>query len=86
VKFYLRSEIITVRERNNMKTTITFDLPEDQGDMLQAVHARDAWMALWALDSHLRGRVKHEGCEVSEQIRARLHEELGGISLDDMVE
>lgn len=42
-----------------MKTTLEFNCPEDNAEMLRAVHASDAWYLLFELDRELRNIVKH---------------------------
>jgi len=41
------------------KATITFNLPEEQQDFNDAVHASDYKCILWDLDQHLRSEVKY---------------------------
>ena len=42
-----------------MKVTIQFDGHEERGDILQAIHASDAFAALWDIDQRARGILKH---------------------------
>ena len=45
------------------KATITFNLPEEQQEFNDAVHASDYKAVLWSLDQKLRSEIKY-----SEQI------------------
>ena len=42
-----------------MKATIEFILPDEQYEHRQAVHCREAWIALQELDEEMRRIVKH---------------------------
>jgi len=42
-----------------MKATLTFALPEDQGDFDAALLGRNAITALWEIENHCRAIVKH---------------------------
>ena len=42
-----------------MKATLTFTLPEDQGEFEAAMLGREALLALWEIENHCRAIVKH---------------------------
>jgi hypothetical protein len=42
-----------------MKATIEFQLPEDRHEHLRAIHAGEAWSALYDIDSMLRSLLKY---------------------------
>ena len=42
-----------------MKATIEYILPDEQYEHRQAVHCREAWIALQELDEEMRRIVKH---------------------------
>ena len=42
------------------QATITYNLPEEQEDFNNAVHASDYKMVLWDLDQKLRAKVKYD--------------------------
>lgn len=51
-----------------MKATLHFTLPDDQGDFDAALRGRDALLALWEIDQHCRGIIKHG--QPSAEVRA----------------
>ena len=51
-----------------MKATLTYTLPEDQGDFDAALLGRNAISALWEIDQHLRGLLKHG--DPSDEVRS----------------
>ena len=61
-----------------MKGTLTFDLPEDQGDFAIASHAMDWALVVWDLDQRLRSIAKHgekgHDSEEADNIREILHD------------
>ena len=56
-----------------MKATLTFTIPDEQGDFDAAINGRKALLALWEIDQRLRSLLKHG--EPSDEMR-RLAEEL----------
>jgi len=67
-----------------MKTTLEFNLPEEQTEMLHAVHASDAWCALSEIDQNLRSLVKYgtyDGYEVTttEQLASEIRKRIGDV-------
>ena len=60
-----------------MKHTIEFDDVDDRHDLLEAVHARDAWRFIWEFEQHLRGLWKYgESDKVSiEELWQRWHDD-----------
>ena len=60
-----------------MKATLTFTLPDDQGDFDAALLGRSAITALWEIENHCRAIVKHgdpreDMRELCETIRAMI--------------
>ena len=42
-----------------MKATIEFQLPDESNEHLRAIHAGEAWSALYDIDNILRNLLKH---------------------------
>jgi len=42
-----------------MKATLEFQLPEDQNEHIRAIHAGEAWSALYEIDGMLRNLLKY---------------------------
>jgi hypothetical protein len=42
-----------------MKATLEFNLPDERGEHLRAVHAGAAWCALYEIDNRLRNLLKY---------------------------
>ena len=64
-----------------MKATLTFTLPDEQGDFDAALAGRKALSALWEIDQRLRSLLKHgqptaEERRLAEEIRAMIPAEL----------
>lgn len=64
-----------------MKATLTFALPDEQGDFDAARLGRQALLVLWEIDQHCRSLVKHgeqpmEIRELAEEIRKMIPGEL----------
>ncbi len=61
-----------------MKATLEFSLPEEADEHKRAVHAADAWCALYDLDQELRNLVKHGTgrTETAEQLANRIRTEI----------
>jgi len=64
-----------------MKATLTFCLPDDQGEYDAARLGRKALLALWEIDQHCRSLLKHgepttEQRELAEEIRRMIDGEL----------
>jgi hypothetical protein len=64
-----------------MKATLSFNLPDDQGDFDRARLGPLAISALWEIDQHLRSLVKHgepspEVRDLAETIRNMIPAEL----------
>jgi hypothetical protein len=64
-----------------MKATIEFQLPEEHDEHVRAVHAHNAWVALYDIDQHLRSVLKHghdykSVQELAEHIRREINEAL----------
>lgn len=61
------------------KAILEFNLPEDVYEHCQAVHAHDAWQALYEIDSRLRQLLKHgsptkEMAALAEEVRREIAE------------
>ena len=61
-----------------MKATIEFQLPEEHDEHVRAVHAHNAWVALYDIDQELRRILKY-GSEITrdqlaEEIRSQINE------------
>ena len=52
-----------------MKAKLIYNLPDDQSDYLQAVHATDMAMALWDMNEYLRSQERYEGKDDIYKIR-----------------
>lgn len=48
-----------IKQEENMKAQLTFDLPEDHTDFEDAVNGQKWSLAMWELDQHLRSQTKH---------------------------
>jgi hypothetical protein len=64
-----------------MQAILKFTLPDEQPDFDAARLGRDALVALWEIDQHCRGILKHgdpidETRELAEAIRAMISDEL----------
>jgi len=64
-----------------MKATLSFNLPDDQGDFDAARLGRAALAALWQIDQHCRSLLKHgeptdEERGLAEEVRAMIPAEL----------
>jgi len=64
-----------------MKATLSFNLPDDQGDFDAARLGRSALAALWQIDQHCRSLLQHgeptdEERGLAEAIRAMIPAEL----------
>jgi hypothetical protein len=64
-----------------MKATLSFNLPDDQGDFDAARLGRAALAALWQIDQHCRSLIQHgeptpEERGLAEAIRAMIPAEL----------
>jgi hypothetical protein len=64
-----------------MKATLTFRLPDDQGDYDAARLGRAALSTLWEIDQHCRSLLKHgspseETASLAEAIRGMIDGEL----------
>ena len=60
-----------------MKATLTFLLPDDQGELDAALLGREALMALWEIENHCRAILKHgdpreDMRELCETLRAMI--------------
>lgn len=61
---------------------MTFQLPEEMGDHLRALHGSEAFSTLWEIDGRLRNLVKHgeiediSARELAEEIRRTIGETL----------
>lgn len=65
----------------SMKATLTFTLPDEQGEYDAARLGRQALLVLWEIDQHCRSLVKHgeptkEVRELAEQIRGMIPGEM----------
>ena len=63
------------------RATLTYKLPEEQGDFGAAVAGRAALLALWEIDQTCRSLLKHgeptkEQAELAERIREMIPGEL----------
>ena len=57
------------------KATLKFDLPDEQSDFDAALHGRESLSALWDIDQHCRGLLKHgsltaEEARLAKEVRA----------------
>ena len=64
-----------------MKATLTYTLPDEQGDFDAALAGRKAISALWDIDQRLRSLLKHgtpteQEAALAEQIREMIPNEL----------
>jgi hypothetical protein len=64
-----------------MIVTLKFRLPEEQGDFDAARLGRKALLALWEIDQHCRGLLKHgepteQEARLAEEIRSMIDAEL----------
>jgi hypothetical protein len=64
-----------------MKATLTFRLPDDQGDYDAARLGRAALSTLWEIDQHCRGLLKHgdpseDAAALAEAIRGMITDEM----------
>jgi len=64
-----------------MKATLTFTLPEEQGEFDAARLGRAALSTLWEIDQHCRAAVKHgdpseDAAALAEAIRGMISEEI----------
>ena len=66
-----------------MKATLSFNLPDDQGEFDAARLGREALLALWEIDQRCRSLLKHG--EPSDGER-RLAEEIRGMIPGEMLE
>ena len=66
-----------------MRAALHFILPEDQGELDAALLGRKALTALWDIDQHCRGILKHG--EPSEEL-ARLCKELRAMIPPELLE
>ncbi len=66
-----------------MRAQLTFMLPDDAGEFDAALHGRQALSALWDIDQHCRGILKHG--EPSEEL-ARLCKELRAMIPPELLE
>jgi len=69
-----------------MKAKLIFDLDEENNAFHMAVKGSDAFMALWAFDSWLRGRVKYGQAQAevmeAEKVREELWDVMAQYSID----
>jgi hypothetical protein len=75
------------------KAILEFNLPEENGEFINAVNGVKYLLALWKMDNHLRSELKHNGesytkgeYKVLEDLREKLYEVMGenGVSLDEL--
>ena len=64
-----------------MRATLTFRLPDEQGDFDAALAGRKALLALWEIDQRLRSLLKHgepgdEARRLAEELREMIPSEL----------
>jgi hypothetical protein len=64
-----------------MRATLTFTLPDEQGDFDAARLGRDALLALWEIDQHCRSLLKHgdpseDAAALAQAIRAMITDEM----------
>ena len=71
-----------------MEAILKFNLPEDNTDYRQAVHASDMCSFLWDFQNYLRNQWKHDGTDNIEVIYEKWHEMLNdnAIDLDQLIE
>ena len=55
-----------------MKTTLTFDLPEEREEFENYYRGPMAFLVLWHLDNWLRDRIKYDGREELQPARDEL--------------
>ena len=63
-----------------MRATLTFALPDEQGDFDAAINGRKAFLCLWEIDQKLRSLLKHgepsgETGQLAEEIRQLIRDE-----------
>ncbi len=66
-----------------MKATLTFNLPDEQGDFNAAIRGREALTVLWEIEQRCRSLLKH-GEPTAEQ--AKLAEEIRELIPFDLLE
>jgi len=75
------------------KAILEFNLPEENGEFINAVNGVKYLLALWKMDNHLRSELKHNGesytkgeYKVLEDLREKLYKVMGenGVSLDEL--
>jgi len=75
------------------KAILEFNLPEENGEFINAVNGVKYLLALWKMDNHLRSELKHNGesytkgeYKVLEDLREKLYEVMreNGVSLDEL--
>jgi hypothetical protein len=64
-----------------MKATLSYDLPDDQGEFDAAINGRKALSILWEIDQRCRSLLKHgeptpEQAALAEEIREMIPNEL----------
>lgn len=64
-----------------MKSTLEFDLPEEEKEFMLAVRGKDVMLVLYQLDQHLREKIKYPADTVTQdtydtyiEIREKLNE------------
>jgi hypothetical protein len=71
----------TLPEQKPMKATLTFTLPDEQGEYDAARLGRDALTVLWDIDQHCRSILKHGDPsdavrKLCETLRAKIPSEM----------
>lgn len=62
---------------SNMKATLKFSLPDDEGDFQRAIHANKAWSAIYEIREAIRKHRKYgQGAEETIQ---QIEEELSDV-------
>ena len=65
------------------KATLTYDLPDEQGEFDAALAGRKALLALWEIDQRMRSLLKHGQPTADER---RLAEEIRAMIPGDLLE
>lgn len=66
-----------------MKATLEFNLPEERGEYIRAVHAGAAWLALSDIDRQIRNAMKYglEDGITHEDLLKNIRAEIGELTL-----
>jgi len=90
---FIKKLLIYLKNTNNMKATLEFNLPEDDQEFLLATSGLKFWSVLWELDQSLRSKTKYapdnlpqDKYDAYQEIREELRELMSNNNIDfDMV-